>query len=274
MKTLKEIMDLIELPEIIQTELLAMEPSLSLQKKQDEKHIQNLTSPCLWESSQKYLKEALTPDKNGFKMLSYMLFAASYSFEKYKEKGISQQIFTDTMKCFTRFIEEHKESYGIYGFNRDFWTGRQLSLQLFRLGELEFETVIKNQKKMVSVHIPSDAILTKEHCKSSLEMAEVFFENYDSTYVNVPYVCHSWLLSPALRELLPESSNIMKFQNLFDITEIDKSSTNFLRWIFKKIDLPIENLPEDTTLQRNVKKYLMAGGQIGEGSGYMKKEFM
>ena len=49
---------------------------------------------------------------------------------------------------------------------------------------------------------------------------------------------------------------------------------NFLRWIFKKIDLPIENLPEDTTLQRNVKKYLMAGGQIGEGSGYMKKEFM
>lgn len=274
MKTLKEIMDLIELPVIIQTELLSMEPSLSLQKKQDEKHIQNLTSPCLWESSQKYLKEALTPDKNGFKMLSYMLFAASYSFEKYKEKGISQQIFTDTMKCFTRFIEEHKESYGIYGFNRDFWTGRQLSLQLFRLGELEFETVIENQKKMVSVHIPSDAILTKEHCKSSLEMAEVFFENYDSTYVNVPYVCHSWLLSPALRELLPESSNIMKFQNLFDITEIDKSSTNFLRWIFKKIDLPIENLPEDTTLQRNVKKYLMAGGQIGEGSGYIKKEFM
>ena len=37
MKTLKEIMDLIELPEIIQTELLAIEPSLSLQKKQDEK---------------------------------------------------------------------------------------------------------------------------------------------------------------------------------------------------------------------------------------------
>ncbi len=42
-------------------------------------------------------------------------------------------------------------------------------------------------------------------------------------------------------------------------------------WIFKKADIPVENLPEDTTLQRNVKKYLMAGGQIGEGSGYIKK---
>lgn len=107
-----------------------------------------------------------------------------------------------------------------------------------------------------------------------MKWLKFFLKTMIQPNVNVPYVCHSWLLSPALRELLPESSNIMKFQNLFDITEIDKSSTNFLRWIFKKIDLPIENLPEDTTLQRNVKKYLMAGGQIGEGSGYMKKEFM
>lgn len=271
MKTLKEIMDLIELPEIIQTELLSMESKFSLQKKQNKKHIQNLTSPCLWESSQKYLKESLAPDQNGFKMLSYMLSAASYSYEEYQENGIPQQIFVDTMKCFTRFIEEHKESYGIYGFDRDFWTGRQLSLQLFRLGELEFETVIENNKKMVSIHIPSDAILTEEHCKNSLEMAADFFENYKPDYMNVPYVCHSWLLSPALRDLLPESSNIIKFQNLFTITETDKSSTDFLMWIFKKEGIPMENLPEDTTLQRNVKKYLMSGGQIGEGSGYIKK---
>lgn len=116
--------------------------------------------------------------------------------------------------------------------------------------------------------------LQKNTARALWKCQKFFFENYDSTYVNVPYVCHSWLLSPALRELLPESSNIIKFQNLFTITETDKSSTNFLMWIFKKADIPVENLPEDTTLQRNVKKYLMSGGQIGEGSGYMKKEFM
>lgn len=269
MKTLKEMMNLIELPEIVQTELLSIESTCALQKEGNEKHIENLSNPCLWEASQKYLQEFLKPDGNGFKMLFYMLSAASYSFEKYKEKGISEQIFTDTMKCFTRFVKEHKRSNGKYGFDRDFWTGRQLSLQLFRLGELEFETIMENQEKMVSIHIPSDAILTEYNCKSSLKMAKDFFEKYAAEYANVPYICHSWLLSPALKELLPESSNIIKFQNLFTITETNKTATDFMMWIFKKPDIPVEDLPEETSLQRNVKQYLMTGGQIGEGKGYI-----
>lgn len=271
MKTLNEIMNMIELPEIVQDELLAMESALSLQKKNNEKHIQNLTVPHLWESSQKYLKESLSPDENGFKMLSYMLSAASYSFEKYKRNNISEQIFIDTMKCFTRFVKEHKKSHGVYGFDRDFWTGRQLSLQLFRLGELEFETTVENQKNVVSIHIPSDAVFTEKNCKNSLEMAAEFFRKYDPAYVNVPYVCHSWLLSPALKELLPESSNIIKFQNLFTITETDKTSMDFMMWIFKTIDSSVENLPENTSLQRNVKEYLKAGGQVGDGKGYIRR---
>ena len=43
-----------------------------------------------------------------------------------------------------------------------------------------------------------------------------------------------------------------------------------MMWIFKKPDIPVENLPEETSLQRNVKEYLMTGGQIGEGKGYIK----
>ena len=272
MKTLKDMIDMIELPKMVRDELLSIETTLSLQKKNDEKHIQNLTTPHLWESSQQYLKKSLEPDKNGFKILSYMLSSACYSLEKYKEKGISEQIFIDTMKCFSRFIKEHKERYGFYGFDRDFWTGRQLSLQLFRLGELEFETTIENQEKVVSVHVPSDTILTEENCRNSLEIAGEFFKKYAPDYVKVPYVCHSWLLSPALKELLPESSNIIKFQNLFTIIEVDKTSMNFMMWLYKKSDVSIENLPENTSLQRNVKRYLMAGGKIGDGRGYIKNQ--
>lgn len=129
---------------------------------------------------------------------------------------------------------------------------------------------MENQEKMVSIHIPSDAILTEYNCKSSLKMAKDFFEKYAAEYANVPYICHSWLLSPALKELLPESSNILKFQNLFTITETNKTAADFMMWIFKKPDIPVENLPEETSLQRNVKEYLMTGGQIGEGKGYIK----
>ena len=89
-------------------------------------------------------------------MLSYMLTAAFYSLEEYEEKGIPKEIFTDTMKCFSRFTQEHYKSYGYYGFDQGFWTGRQLSLQLFRLGELEFEKTIEENQKIivVSCHLP------------------------------------------------------------------------------------------------------------------------
>ena len=38
MKTLKEMMNLIELPEIVQTELLSIESTCALQKEGNEKH--------------------------------------------------------------------------------------------------------------------------------------------------------------------------------------------------------------------------------------------
>lgn len=65
------------------------------------------------------------------KILCCMLKAAAISLEKYREQEIEDRVFNDTMKCFTRFVEEHKVSYGIYGFDRDFWTGRQLPSSFF-----------------------------------------------------------------------------------------------------------------------------------------------
>ena len=38
----------------------------------------------------------------------------------YQKAGISEQMFADTMKCFPRFVREHKECFGDYGFDRAF----------------------------------------------------------------------------------------------------------------------------------------------------------
>ena len=37
----------------------------------------------------------------------------------------------------------------------------------------------------------------------------------------MPYLCHSWLLYPGLKDILPEKSNIIMFQNQFQIVETD-----------------------------------------------------
>ena len=76
------------------------------------------------------LKELLGNDNNGLKMFACMLNAATITYEKYRNYNISDKIFIDTINCFTRVAKEHFASYGIYGFDRGWWTYRQLSCVL------------------------------------------------------------------------------------------------------------------------------------------------
>ena len=139
MASLKEICSRIGLQKEVQDIILNMEKNREFFQKDEE--IRKLTETENWQRAREDLKESMGEDPRGLKILYCMLKAAVISWEKYQEQGIEEKVFDDTMKCFTRFVEEHKASYGVYGFDRDFWTGRQLSLQLFRLGELEYEKV-------------------------------------------------------------------------------------------------------------------------------------
>lgn len=273
MESLKEICARIGLQEEV------TEKILELESKQDffetEKEISELTEAENWQKAREKLKKFLGEDPDGIKMLFCMLKASVISWEKYQEQGIEALIFDETMKCFPRFVEEHKVSYGIYGFDRDFWTGRQLSLQLFRLGELEYEMVEEEKEgKYISIHIPSDAVLDPEKIKESLQEAKVFFEKQTPLWKGVPYRCCSWLLSPSLKELLGENSKILKFQEMFRIEEVYKDSDEFFEWVFKRKDIPLEELPEETSLQRNMKAHLISGGWVGEGMGCLKEEML
>jgi len=80
-------------------------------------------------------------------------------------------------------------------------------------------------------------------------------------------VCNSWLLAPALKYVLPENSKILQFQKSFDIDHVDLDSLGFMDWVYGSKDIPLEELPEDTSLQRNLKPYLRNNGKIGWASG-------
>ena len=56
---------------------------------------------------------------------------------------------------------------------------------------------------MVSIHIPSDAILTEYNCKSSLKMAKDFFEKYAAEYANVPYILPFLAFKPSTKGTSP-----------------------------------------------------------------------
>ena len=51
-----------------------------------------------------------------------------------------------------------------------------------------------------------------------------------------------------------KDSNILYFQDNFEIVKVEEESNAFLEWIYLRNDIDYDKLPELTSLQRNVKK--------------------
>jgi len=235
--------------------------------------LEGLTDASKAAAAYEKLTTTFAEDQAKIKELSCFLVSACRTYEKYREKGISEKIYFDTMKCFPRYIGETKVIKGDYEFDRGFWTYRQSSMSLFRLGQLEFE-MRKDEEgnNVVAVHIPSDAKLTDANVDESLSMAEEFFAKYYPDFADCEYTCYSWLLAPKLKELLGEDSNIVRFQNRFHVHTEDREPLSVLEWVFKvKNDTPFADLPENTSLQRKTKALLLQGDNVGIGIGVLKK---
>lgn len=247
-------------------------------QKLTELHHTLETYPCLdllmheetWAEGLDQLKEALGEDPRGMKCLCSMLRCAIRAKAEYERLGISETIYIDSMAAFSRFVREHMESYGCYGFDRGFWTTRQISSRLFRIGQMEYELTTLDGENVVSLHIPTDVDLRPEILQPSIRegLAELFRLFPD--YADKKVYCHSWLLSPLLKDFLPENSNILQFQKLFDIAPEGIPGDGVILWVFKNPELPKEEYPENTSLQRKLKQFFLAGGQFLEGKGYLR----
>ncbi len=221
----------------------------------------------------------LPEDLRGADELAEQLLRAVGNRQSGPWQGIGEDVWIDTMKAYARFVREHFASCGVYGFDRGFWTVRQRDARLFRLGELEYELLRGDDgAPSIGLHIPSDANLKPERLNASVARARAFMRDRFSEWADAPILCDSWLLSPALRDLLPPGSRILRFQAAFDLTETNPDADGALQWVFgltgaQKAAARLEDLPEDTTLRRSMKARLLAGGKVGDATGVLARPF-
>ena len=193
--------------------------------------------------------------------------------------GKPESVWLDTMKCFSRFVREHQKQYGTYGFDRGFWTTRQIEAKLFRIGEMEYERVEEDGKKILALHIPSDAALEGDRLNASVRDARTFMAEFYPEWADAPMRLESWLLSEEMKPLLPLDGRLCRFREAFDIEQTGEDCLSaVLEWAFdqpreKRTAESIPTLPEDTRLQRSVKKYLLSGGRPREARGWLVRAF-
>lgn len=216
------------------------------------------------------LQAILGEDEGNIKILTCMLKASADAYAIYKTKGISDKIYFDTMKYYPRFIDETYKMTGKLYFDRYWWTSRQAGCHLFRIGELEYEMKHIEDKIVIGIHIPSDADFSPSTIDKSLINAKKLFTEYYPNLANAEYRCHSWLLDSQLKDMIRQNSNIISFQNRFEIFDEGEIGTDFIEWLYNTESTDYSALPENTALQRNMKIHLLSGGVIYNAYGRLK----
>ena len=225
------------------------------------------------------LKEALGEDEDGMKLFAAQSMEALLALHEYEERGIGRDISLATMAFMARFSKEAFVRRGRAEWTWGWWFPRQLALKEFRLGALEYEMTegaafggkpSGGNTRRIFLHIPADADLSDGAVDASLAEARAFFSKYFPAFADAEYVCESWMLFPALSEIMPETSRVRRFSERFSVVLWEEDSPAFRDWIFPlAVTAPTEELPEETSLQRAVKRHLLAGGKIGWAEGVL-----
>lgn len=253
--------------------------------------VENLQSPATAEEAKNAAYALIAEQDKAHNGLAGMCVLASAMFGTAKRlhaQGIPQKVLYDSFCCLHRMVGEYVAEFGVTGFDRGFWVWRQACGRLVRLGTLEFEYVpdlaqwtaepagLQTGEPALSIHIPSGADLSRAALDDSYAQARAFWQAHPCMCLangKLPQAifCDSWLLSPTLRVLLKPDSGIRRFAEDFALCDSEDKGKGCWHFLFlAKDDVPASDLPENTSLQRAVKAYLLSGGGIGSGLGLLK----
>ena len=221
--------------------------------------------------------EPFAQEENGLRIFRYYLELSVALKARYDALGIPETVFWDGVQDLAIWAEDYWEKHGLPGLAEWGWVLTTLSMKVFRLGRLQFEPTQLEEAlvcggrtypagtPILNVHIPAGETLDVAAVRDAMDYAPRFFKTYFQKSFALFY-CHSWLLSPQLKEILPEDSRILQFQNLFEVCAVDQERQAEER-VFRFLADDPACYPEETSLQRKMKASLLAGKHFGMGCG-------
>lgn len=213
-------------------------------------------------------------ENNQKNLIMYLYFCEELS-KKYEEKGIPREILMASINPdFPIMVKRCVILTGKLGLLGAGWFNNQMSMNLFRLGRLQFcmhtcyeDVPSKGLKKgdpVMDVHIPGGSPLSIEECEKAFSLCEEFFGKYFPGFHWDYYTCYSWVFDDVLDNFLPEDANILKFQKLFEpVHHIIADS--ILHFMFKygiESRDEIRDIPAKSDFAKKVKEYALSGGKF------------
>lgn len=221
------------------------------------------------------------------------VFVAALPFVRahHRSRGIPDDVSRHTLADLGRHVAVHHRRLGTSGLLFPWWISLHFHGELFQLGRLQFQRARLGQRMgravavtgpgggpapgpgdyCLSLHITDfHGPLSPAACDRSLALAREFFAlHYPDERYDVA-ICHSWLLDPQLKRYLPADSNIVRFQDRFEVAYEEATPDDGVPvgFVFGDPELPVEQLPRRSSVERAVGDHLRAGGHWYGGHGW------
>lgn len=218
----------------------------------------------------------ITDMEAGLLPLAIIAHLTEHVLELNGARGIPREQTIETLRDVNVWLDGYYELEGVRGFCEYCWLRRHFTGDLFTVGRLQFRLeenvgLAPEGKMVIDTHIPRGGKLTEEECLKSFAMAEEFFDKHFPGHGAKYFYCHSWLLSKDLEAVCGEKSNVLNFSRMWNYHACEPDySAQAVRHVFgiTFVRDDIDKFPENTSLQRKIKAYMLAGNDINIGSGY------
>ncbi len=120
---------------------------------------------------------------------------------------------------------------------------------------------------VLNIHIPGGEPMHYDRCGESFEMALEFFPRHFPDYTFHAFMCGSWILNSAIQEIMPDDSNLVRFQREVYLFPIGLSDSSLPQSIFDEEPEDLATAPRDTSMRRAYIDAMQAGGLVTGGGG-------
>jgi hypothetical protein len=227
--------------------------------------------------------------------VSVFLAAAGDVRRWHEERGIPEDVTWETLSDLGRHVDRCRRRTGSAGLDSQWWVALAFQGGLFQLGRLQYTPYrlrtgmagplfwydeaeadaigegLRPGDPALGVHVPEAGPLTPEACDTSLGAAAEFFARHLPEHASRIATCTSWLLDEQLADVLPATSNIVRFQARFRMVPgAREDDGEILRFVFDRVPASLDDLRPETELERAILGHLRGGGHWRLRTGWLR----
>ena len=288
-KELQELCLLLEFPDEATNYLLdAFDALMKIQEVRQsyDKWRQEYTKDCHIDFDKAVSELEETAKESGINSYTidflFLLGLAKPLLQHYINNGHTFEMWKTSMMDLKYKLIECHEVHSVWGTFVAGWQYDWFVLRRFAFYNLQFDytnvsldvevqgVVLKEDSLAINVHIPRTGkrLDMLEVNKAFLQAKEFFAKEFNEG--KVVFICGSWMLFPENKEMLSPTSNMYAFMELFEIVKrVEFDNYNDLWRLFDcdMTKVPLEELPQNTSLRRAYVERMRRGEKTGYGIG-------